>query len=206
MSKPLDMTGNKYGKLLVVSFSHVNEHKHRCFHVKCDCGVEKIVPGHVLRNGATKSCGCLRGEFHGMSGTRTYTAWCDAKSRCYNTNDIGYKYYGGRGIKICERWWKFSDFLKDMGECPDGLSLERVNNNGNYEPGNCKWATQKEQCNNNRRNVKLTYKGKTMNMVQWAEELGISRACIWARINRRMPDEMIFTSRKFKPYEARDMN
>ncbi|KKL78882.1 hypothetical protein LCGC14_2020410 [marine sediment metagenome] len=130
----------------------------------------------------------------------------DMLRRCNDPEHKSYKYYGGRGIKICERWWKFSDFLKDMGECPDGLSLERVNNNGNYEPGNCKWATQKEQCNNNRRNVKLTYKGKTMNMVQWAEELGISRACIWARINRRMPDEMIFTSRKFKPYEARDMN
>lgn len=145
-----------------------------------------------------KSCGCLKGNLkHGMSGTKTYASWAQMKTRCLNINASGYKYYGSRGIKVCKRWLKFENFYADMGDKPTpSHSIERRNNNGDYEPGNCKWATISEQNNNKRNNVILTYKGASMNLSQWAEKLGISRACLWDRVNRNLPKSAIFTSEK----------
>ena len=104
--------------------------------------------------------------------------------RCTNRNNPRWKSYGGRGIKICARWRKFDNFLKDMGERPAGRTLERIDNDGNYEPGNCKWATQKEQANNTRQNYLLTYSGKTLNLGQWARLIGVRHGTLRARIRR----------------------
>jgi hypothetical protein len=130
---------------------------------KCECGNYKDIRRDVLLNGNTKSCGCLSVEsakrthtIHGKSrnGNLTYKSWYSMKRRCLDEKYDNYKYYGGRGIQICERWMKFENFLADMGERPEGMTIDRINNDGNYEPSNCKWSTKEEQ-NRNRRICKL---------------------------------------------------
>lgn len=113
----------------------------------------------------------------------TYSSWANMKTRVYNKNREGYKNYGGRGIKICNRWSDFGSFLADMGEKPKGLSLERINNDGNYEPDNCKWATFQEQTNNARSNRKLTYKGATLGVFQWSRKINIKKSTLFRRLN-----------------------
>jgi hypothetical protein len=158
----------------------------------CDCGNSKTVEGSHLRSGATKSCGCLSKEFphnfkHGQSKrgltTQIYKCWVQIMQRCYNPKHKHYKNYGGRGIKVCDRWHVFENFYVDMGDCPLGLSLDRRDNNGNYELGNCRWATSKEQMNNREYNVWYTHKGETKNITQWARHLGMSVATLCARLN-----------------------
>jgi len=120
--------------------------------------------------GITKSCGCLKKlagkrnlTTHGLTNTRAHGIWRAAKSRCFNPNASNYRHYGGRGITMCDRWKNdFSAFFQDMGECPPGMSLERINHNGDYTPQNCRWATQAEQVRNTRRNVMIEHNGVLM--------------------------------------------
>ena len=124
---------------------------------------------------------------HGMSNSREWYAWTSMKQRCYNKKHHAYARYGGRGITICERWLAlFSNFFDDMGECPDGMSLDRIDNSGNYEPDNCRWATRKQQQRNQRTARKVTGFGKTMTIIEWSEYLRFPYGTLKSRINRGM--------------------
>jgi hypothetical protein len=162
MGKPLIVKeGDKYNRLTIIreiepTISSYNKIRRR-FECICDCG--NIWKGFlfVLRNGTTKSCGCFKTETtttHGKKYTVEYRTWLGMKQRCYYEKTINFKDYGGRGIKVCDRWLNsFVNFYQDMGDRPKGTSIDRINNDGNYEPSNCRWATRREQ-NRNKRNVK----------------------------------------------------
>ncbi len=133
--------------------------------------------------GATRSCGCLR-RTHGLIQTREYGAWEGLRNRCNNPTNHAYRRYGGRGIKVCERWDSFENFLADMGPSPDGMSIDRIDNNGPYSPENCKWSTSKEQNRNRRDNRLITYKGQTKCLAEWAESTGISADTLGVRLDK----------------------
>lgn len=150
--------GDKFNYLTAIKFSYRDRYGAQYWLFKCDCGKEKILRVGCIKRGHTKSCGCLSDKEktkHGMYGTRIYTSWGKMKDRCLNKNNHAYKNYGGRGIKICPEWLNsFENFYRDMGERPEGKSIDRIDNNGNYEPSNTKWSTPKEQMNNTRKQKK----------------------------------------------------
>lgn len=133
---------------------------------------------------------------HGMTKTRVYKAWLGMRARCGNPRQTAYSYYGGRGIKVCERWSVFENFLADMGEPGVGLTLDRIDSNGNYEPSNCRWATKAEQTRNQRKSVRLTMNGKTLTQTEWAREVGIHSKTISMRLRAGFSDEEALTAPK----------
>ena len=158
-----DLLGKRFGRLLVLSRDAPIKGKVTTWSCKCDCGNTAHVVTSSLVAGLTKSCGCLRREtvakrstVHGGCGTRLYTIWSDMRLRCYNPNAVGYEYYGGRGITVCNEWLNSFESFRDWSVkhgYSDDLTIDRVDNDGNYEPNNCRWATYTEQ-NNNSRNCK----------------------------------------------------
>lgn len=192
MPKLVDLTGKRFGRWLVIERTGANIHGSITWKVRCDCGVEKVVNGTALRQGASNSCGCLnidvhrevcikRNTTHGLSDTKIHNVWDNMKARCQTPTSTSYQRYGGKGIKVCERWQSFENFYADMGDLPSPKhTLDRIDPRGHYEPCNCRWATQKEQQNNRTNNRLITHNGTTKTLQQWAEYTGVTyKAVSW---------------------------
>lgn len=131
---------------------------------------------------------------HGLTESGTYRSWTSMRTRCYNTKAVQYKYYGGKGIKICDRWTLFENFLDDMGLRPDGTSLDRIDNTKDYEPGNCRWSSRKEQSRNRSMNIPVTFRGETKIVSEWAAVVGIAAKTLRWRLKRGWPVERVLTT------------
>lgn len=194
-----DISGMKFGKLTAVSPVASNRHGKVRWLCRCECGGTREVLGNHLRNGSTKSCGCLivatnkatgiAKRVHGASKTDEHRIWSGMINRCTNRRDPIYERYGARGITVCKRWLKsFVAFLQDMGPRPSPLhTIERVNNDRGYCPSNCRWATRLEQARNRRSTRRLTYNGTTLTMTEWAVKIGMDRGTLWRRLKRGWP-------------------
>ena len=186
-----DLTGMVFGRLTVLCIAESKQGDKYKWVCKCECGniTEKV--GSDIKNGTTRSCGCLakevssaRATTHGMSNTKEYYAWKSMIERCNRKGHEYYHKYGGRGIVVCEEWLNgFSAFLRDMGKAPTKEhSLERIDNDGNYEPSNCKWGTKQEQSQNRSNTVWIEYNGETKCLSEWARIVGVSRQTFGHRV------------------------
>lgn len=196
--KRIDLTGQRFGRLTVVSYAFTRK-TDVMWNCVCDCGKHTIVSRSDLKKGKSKSCGCYRierskeankgakhGLTHGLSNTRIYHIWRGIKDRCFNEKKDRYKNYGGRGITICDEWRNdFQAFYNwaMLHGYSENLTIDRIDVNGNYEPSNCRWITKGEQANNTRNNHLITYCGETKTIAQWAKKIGIKYSTLSARIN-----------------------
>lgn len=168
----MNLSGRKFSRLTAIRPVGQDRAGYYIWLCICTCGNQKKINGNALRAGTTKSCGCLRRP-HGASHSRTYFKWRSMRRRCYDKKAREWKWYGARGIRVCSRWKDFKNFLKDMGNAPPGMELERCNNNRGYSPGNCRWATRKEQCRNTRANKFIVYGGEKICVSALIEKLGL---------------------------------
>lgn len=200
------LIGAKFNRWTVIGYNKCYL-KRLC---RCECGTEKAVNASSLVRGESTSCGCylralLSNQFrtHGSSGTKAYNAWSAMRGRCNNPNNPNFHHYGGRGIKICERWERFENFLADMSEPPSTKhSIDRMNNDGNYEPSNCRWATQKQQSRNKRLTTFVEYQGQQRPLSEWCEMLGIP----FTRTDSRLARGWAVSDAFEKPYRKRTVD
>lgn len=197
----IDMAGWRFGKLLVLDRAPNNARGTSMWNCLCDCGERRLIEGTGLRAGRNKSCGCASPRFecsrfkkHGMSGTRTYSIWRGMHTRCTDPKASKAHLYVLKGIKVCERWNDFENFLADMGVAPDGLTIDRIDGDRGYEPGNCRWADRITQGNNTSANHKLTINGRTQTISMWAREIGMKSNTIVYRIRRGWDAEKALTT------------
>lgn len=185
--------GERFGRLTVISTDVIRRPRAiNQWQVRCDCGQERWVQQYRLCHGITISCGCWAHEKivatstrHGMTNTPEYHVWRSMHNRCSNPRDRGYANYGGRGITVCQKWASFEQFYDDMGARPSSRhSIDRIDNDGPYTPGNCRWATATEQQRNRRCNKLLSHEGRTMPLSAWAEAAGLSFATLNSRLKR----------------------
>lgn len=200
----LSLVGQKFGRLSVLAMNPDRKHSKTTWDCQCECGNKVTVIGASLTKGNSKSCGCLKIESlteratHGKTGTREYRIWQAMQARCDNAALPGYKNYGGRGIAVCERWRVFENFFADMGPCPEKFSIERVNRDGNYEPGNCIWANHTTQMRNTRRTRFLTLNGTTKCLKEWAQQIGIDQASLRERLDKWSLEKALTTPKGIK--------
>ena len=190
MSKSaINLIGQKFHRLTVVSRAENGKRGQVMWYCLCDCGNKTIVKSFNLRGKHIKSCGCFRSSKNGKSKTSECEAWYSMKKRCQNPKDKSWKNYGGRGINICKQWNNsFETFLKDMGLKPTFKhKIERIDNDGNYEPNNCVWATQFQQSRNMRTNRYITFKGKKLCIADWSYSLGGNHNLIHDRLKMGWP-------------------
>lgn len=205
-----DLTGEKFGNWLVLKFAGRNERSHNYWLCQCGCGsAPRIFAVGRLTGGRSRSCGCLKHKWprgphpnktHGMRNTKTYHVWQSMRTRCYNSRCHQWPHYGGRGIQVCERWkTSFENFLVDMGEAPSGMSLDRINNNDNYSPENCKWSTWHQQSRNKSTNRLLTHNGITMCLRDWSKKYNLPYCTLHKRFMRGLSPEKCLGITSTKP-------
>ncbi len=192
-----DLRGSRFDRLSVIRY--VGESKWEC---RCECGKTVVVNGNNMKNGHTKSCGCLKLENsvkHGKCATPEYTVWVNLRRRCNEPGHPSFARYGGRGIKMCAEWMSFKRFFSDVGPRPSSLhSIDRINNEGNYEPGNVRWATQSQQMSNTRATHFIEIDGIRQTVTEWAKQKGIAQSTISHRIARGMSEtDAVMTSPRF---------
>ena len=189
-----EIIGIRFGRLVAIKNT---ERRNGSSYVKCrcDCGVEIIKRRAHLISGNTKSCGCLAKEIHskrmkvkqtkhGLYGTSIQAIWNGMIQRCNNPKNTGYHYYGGRGVRVCDRWLILENFFDDMGHRAEGKSLDRIDNNGNYEPNNCRWATNAEQATNKRNTIRLNFYGTDLSLKEWSKILNIKHHTLQIRVSK----------------------
>lgn len=198
-----DLTGKRFGRLQVIAraSSRNRQTMWLCF---CDCGTWKKIAGSSIIHEVAKSCGCLRAEIigalnrtHGMNTSKEYRAWAKAKERCYDPNCTNFDRYGGRGIKMCDEWiHSFENFFAYMGLKPSSKhEIDRFpDNDGDYAPGNCRWATKRQSLANRECSLNFSFNGETMALTEWAEKLGIKYECLYMRLRSGWPVERAFTT------------
>lgn len=204
MTPKIDLTGKVFGRLKVLSLSGKGKYGYK-WNCMCSCGSRSTPWARHLLNGQSTSCGCFtrekirmakttHGETLGHKCSAEYNAWSSMWKRCRTKTHRCFADYGGRGITVCEKWKSFPEFLKDMGRKPNPkMSLDRIKNNGNYEPSNCRWAIQKVQCNNKRNNVILELNGSIKTLSEWADEIGINIETLRRRVQKGWPVEKVLT-------------
>ena len=204
----IDLSGNTYGRLAVIK-RVPNKGKSTRWLCKCICGGEVVVLGDNLKSGHTKSCGCIASESKSRRSTthgparpgklsKLFVAWQGMKARCYNDKSSSYRNYGGRGIKVCDRWLNsFENFLEDVGDAPSvNHSIDRIDPNGNYETGNVRWATRAQQNNNKRGVIKICFYGTTKTISEWSKCLGIPHGTLYSRYRQGMtPFQILVAAR-----------
>ena len=202
-TKIIDLTGNIYGKLIVTNFAYrkrSGKNYKYYWACQCDCGRVCTIESNNLKSGITKSCGCYREDFrkkHNLTRTRLYRIWRDMRSRCNNPKTRGYNRYGGRGIAVCNEWLDFENFNKWAinNGYNDNLTIDRIDNNKNYEPSNCRWATMEEQSQNTSKVINITYNNETHSLSKWARIIGISRHTLYARYKNGWGIEKMLTTK-----------
>lgn len=191
MSNFRDLTGQRFGELVVVERATNGKGRSTRWLCSCDCGNETVVYAANLTRGMTKSCGCTRAEkvaqklsTHRETKTRLYQIWYNMITRCYNPNSSHYEHYGARGVTVCDNWRKYENF-RDWALSSgyqDDLTIERIEVNGNYEPSNCKWATRKQQANNKRTSRYIEFNGQRRTVAEWADSMGMDKRALWDRL------------------------
>lgn len=209
-SQVIDITGEKFNYLTAIKFLRIEKSRGSIWLFQCDCGKTRELLAGTVKNGHIKHCGCMRYQrgieksvpekkyrYYQKAPTPEYKVWFGMKRRVGNYDSKSPKY---SSIKICERWkGSFQNFLDDMGPRPGpGYSIDRIDNHGDYEPGNCRWATWTEQARNKSNNIKITFLGTTKLLVEWAEDYGLAPQCLYGRIERGWPE-----SRLLEPSKSR---
>jgi len=205
MTRMRDLSGQKFGRLTVIELAGKASNKNMLWKCSCECGNSSVVASSNLVRGVTRSCGCLKAERereanikHGQYGTGAHKSWMSMRQRCLNHRCPAFKNYGGRGIKICARWESFENFFADMGHRPDGMELDRINVDGDYEPGNCRWATTLQQGRNQRKTRFATINGVTKPVTEWAQEFGINIRSVNSRLSYGWSIEKALTTPKLR--------
>lgn len=206
-----DLTNQRFGRLLVVRFFGTGPNGNAMWECLCDCGNVTTRLGVCLTRGKESSCGCLQrervaarnykhGHTTGATTSRTWSAWKHMRERCNDPSNIN---YGGRGITVCSRWDDFENFLADMGECPPGLTIDRIASNGNYEAGNCRWADWPTQANNKRTNLVLLFNGKEQSLTMWCKELNRNYYTMQQRLWKGWSTERALSTPTNGPFSPR---
>ncbi len=197
MGKKIDLTGQVFGRLTVMSECIIRVNTRIQWECRCDCGNITTVYGNDLRRGKTTSCGCFKIENqtkHNSHHHELYQTWYHMIERCTKPLSMNYENYGARGISVCSEWLIFSTFLYDMGSRPNGYTLDRIDNNGDYNKDNCRWANSETQCNNRRSSRYITYNNKTQTISQWNNQLFGNNYIINNRLQQGWSEERALTT------------